>query len=78
MRIFRYLDQAGQMGFGRFDEQGQTFLIEKKPDGEDQETASIKKAKKTKLRSLRANSNLVKFTKFANVCVMPLESQVHK
>ena len=38
MRIFRYLDQAGQMGFGRFDEQGQTFLIEKKPDGDFEST----------------------------------------
>ena len=25
MRIFRYLDQAGKMGFGRFDEGGNTF-----------------------------------------------------
>ena len=33
MRIFRYLDQAGTMGFGRFDEQGQTYLIIKKDDG---------------------------------------------
>ena len=34
MRIFRYLDQAGAMGFGRFDEQGQTFRILKKDDGD--------------------------------------------
>ena len=34
MRIFRYLDQAGAMGFGRFDEQGQTFRILKKEDGD--------------------------------------------
>ena len=34
MKIFRYLDQAGTMGFGRFDEQGQTFLILKKDDGD--------------------------------------------
>ena len=33
MKIFRYLDQAGTMGFGRFDEQGQTYLIIKKDDG---------------------------------------------
>ncbi|MFL2938185.1 MAG: fumarylacetoacetate hydrolase family protein [Opitutales bacterium] len=38
MRIFRYLDQAGHMGFGRFDEQGQTFLIEKKADGDFETT----------------------------------------
>ena len=34
MKIFRYLDQAGTMGFGRFDEQGQTFLILKKDEGD--------------------------------------------
>ena len=34
MKIFRYLDQTGTMGFGRFDEQGQTFLILKKDSGE--------------------------------------------
>jgi len=34
VKIFRYLDQAGTMGFGRFDEQGQTFLILKKDDGD--------------------------------------------
>ena len=38
MRIFRYLDQAGHMGFGRFDEQGQTFLIEKKANGDFETT----------------------------------------
>lgn len=34
MKIFRYLDQAGTMGFGRFDEQGQMFLILKKAEGD--------------------------------------------
>ena len=38
MRIFRYLDQAGSMGFGRFDEQGQTYLIVKKEDGDFEST----------------------------------------
>ena len=38
MRIFRYLDQAGSMGFGRFDEQGQTYLILKKEDGDFEST----------------------------------------
>ena len=38
MKIFRYLDQAGTMGFGRFDEQGQTFLILKKDDGDFEAT----------------------------------------
>jgi len=33
VKIFRYLDQAGSMGFGRFDEQGQTFMIVQKDDG---------------------------------------------
>ena len=33
MKIFRHLDRAGNMGFGRFDEQGRTFLIIQKPDG---------------------------------------------
>ena len=33
MKIFRYLDKAGSMGFGRFDEQGQMFLILKKKMG---------------------------------------------
>ena len=39
MRIFRYLDQAGKMGFGRFDEGGNTFLILQKGDGEFEATA---------------------------------------
>jgi 2-keto-4-pentenoate hydratase/2-oxohepta-3-ene-1,7-dioic acid hydratase in catechol pathway len=34
VKIFRYLDQAGTMGFGRFDEQGQMFLILKKAEGD--------------------------------------------
>jgi 2-keto-4-pentenoate hydratase/2-oxohepta-3-ene-1,7-dioic acid hydratase in catechol pathway len=38
VRIFRYLDQAGSMGFGRFDEQGQTYLILKKEDGDFEST----------------------------------------
>ena len=38
MRIFRYLDQAGKMGFGRFDEEGNTFLILQKSDGEFEAT----------------------------------------
>ena len=38
MRIFRYLDQAGKMGFGRFDEGGNTFLILQKGDGEFEAT----------------------------------------
>ena len=38
MRIFRYLDQAGSMGFGRFDKQGQTYLIVKKEDGDFEST----------------------------------------
>lgn len=33
MKIFRHLDQAGKMGFGRFDEKGHTFLIVQRPDG---------------------------------------------
>jgi len=33
VKIFRHLDQAGNMGFGRFDEEGRTFLIVQKPDG---------------------------------------------
>ena len=33
MKIFRHLDQAGKMGFGRFDEEGKTHLIVQKPDG---------------------------------------------
>lgn len=38
MRIFRYLDQSGKMGFGRFDEGGNTFLILQKGDGEFEAT----------------------------------------
>ena len=38
MRIFRYLDQAGKMGFGRFDEGGNTFLILQQGDGEFEAT----------------------------------------
>ena len=38
MRIFRYLDKAGSMGFGRFDEQGQMFLILKKDNGDFEAT----------------------------------------
>ena len=38
MRIFRYLDQAGKMGFGRFDDGGNTFLILQKGDGEFEAT----------------------------------------
>jgi 2-keto-4-pentenoate hydratase/2-oxohepta-3-ene-1,7-dioic acid hydratase in catechol pathway len=38
VRIFRYLDQAGKMGFGRFDEGGNTFLILQKGDGEFEAT----------------------------------------
>jgi len=34
VKIFRYLDQAGTMGFGRFDEQGRTFRILKKENGD--------------------------------------------
>ena len=34
MRIFRYLDQSGKMGFGRFDKEGNTFLILQKGDGD--------------------------------------------
>jgi 2-keto-4-pentenoate hydratase/2-oxohepta-3-ene-1,7-dioic acid hydratase in catechol pathway len=33
VKIFRHLDKAGNMGFGRFDEEGRTFLIVQKPDG---------------------------------------------
>jgi len=33
VKIFRHLDQSGKMGFGRFDEEGKTFLIVQKPDG---------------------------------------------
>ena len=38
MRIFRYLDQSGKMGFGRFDEEGNTFLILQKGDGDFEAT----------------------------------------
>ena len=38
MKIFRYLDHSEQMGFGRFDEQGQTFSIEKLANGDFQAT----------------------------------------
>ena len=38
MRIFRYLDQAGKMGFGRFDKGDNTFLILQKGDGEFEAT----------------------------------------
>lgn len=34
MRIFRYLDQSGKMGFGRFDSEGKTFLIHQKENGD--------------------------------------------
>ena len=38
MRIFRYLDQSGKMGFGRFDKEGNTFLILQKGDGDFEST----------------------------------------
>ena len=38
MKIFRYLDQSGKMGFGRFDEQGKTYLILQKGDGDFEAT----------------------------------------
>ena len=38
MRIFRYLDQSGNMGFGRFDKEGNTFLILQKGDGDFEAT----------------------------------------
>jgi len=38
VRIFRYLDQAGKMGFGRFDKGDTTFLILQKGDGEFEAT----------------------------------------
>lgn len=38
MKIFRYLDQAGKMGFGRYDEHGQTYLIIKKEGGDFEAT----------------------------------------
>lgn len=41
MRIFRYLDQAGKMGFGRFDKGDNTFLILQKGDGEFEATDQL-------------------------------------
>ncbi len=38
MKIFRYLDQAGTMGFGRFDDEGRTYLIVKKEGGDFEAT----------------------------------------
>lgn len=38
MKIFRYLDQSGKMGFGRFDKEGNTFLILQKGDGDFEAT----------------------------------------
>ena len=38
MRIFRYLDQSGKMGFGRFDSEGKTFLIHQKENGDFEAT----------------------------------------
>lgn len=38
MKIFRYLDQSGKMGFGRFDEEGKTYLILQKEDGDFEAT----------------------------------------
>ena len=38
MRIFRYLDQSGKMGFGRFDSEGKTFLIHQKDNGDFEAT----------------------------------------
>ena len=38
MRIFRYLDKSGKMGFGRFDNDGNTFLIIQKGDGDFEAT----------------------------------------
>ena len=38
MKIIRYGDKAGKMGFGRFDEQGQMFLILKKETGDFEAT----------------------------------------
>ena len=38
MRIFRYLDQSGKMGFGRFDSEGKTFLIHQKNNGDFEAT----------------------------------------
>ena len=41
MKIFRHLDQAGKMGFGRFDEEGRTFLIIQRPDGSFEATDQV-------------------------------------
>jgi len=38
VKIFRYLDQSGKMGFGRFDNEGNTFLILQKGDGDFEAT----------------------------------------
>ena len=38
MRIFRYLDRSGKMGFGRFDKDGNTFLILQKDGGDFEAT----------------------------------------
>jgi 2-keto-4-pentenoate hydratase/2-oxohepta-3-ene-1,7-dioic acid hydratase in catechol pathway len=38
VKIFRYLDQSGKMGFGRFDEEGKTYLILQKQDGDFEAT----------------------------------------
>lgn len=38
MRIFRYLDQSGKMGFGRFDNEGNTYLILQKGEGDFEAT----------------------------------------
>tara|TARA_A100001015_G_scaffold321243_1_gene450984 strand:+ start:2464 stop:3288 length:825 start_codon:yes stop_codon:yes gene_type:complete len=38
VKIFRYLDQSGKMGFGRFDEEGKTYLILQKEDGDFEAT----------------------------------------
>ena len=38
MRIFRYLDQSGKMGFGRFDKEGRTYLIYQKENGDFEAT----------------------------------------
>jgi len=41
VKIFRHLDQAGKMGFGRFDEEGRTFLIIQRPDGSFEATDQV-------------------------------------
>jgi len=38
VRIFRYLDQSGKMGFGRFDNEGNTYLILQKGEGDFEAT----------------------------------------